>query len=450
MNILNEIKRLKEDAISFHGLVLLNLIIVIYMSVIPALTQLRAAREGAYDFFETLTVVPIAPEIRIYLSIGIYLLICASIYIKKTSYDMNDKAFIWFSIYEIVLVTILMLVLDMCYNGIIFLLMAEYLSYAGIRNRGLGFLFTSFFIYLICNYNLMTIVYPFNSFNLWAAYYPKATEALILGLKSSFEILNIMFFVIYLVILIFRDKREKMQIRELNNKLKDANEQLREYAVEKEQMGEMKERNRLAREIHDTIGHILTGISVGVEAVQVLMDIAPDAAKEQLTTIGEMSKNGLNDVRRSVHKLKPDTMEMKSLDHAIYQMVEETSKTTGAKIYFVSYGIGLKYGADEEETIFRLVQEGTTNSLRHGKASEIWIRLDKTEDGVSISLNDNGEGCATVKEGFGLTHMRERVEMLGGNISFSGENGFAIRANIPIRQGNEIKGEVYEDKGNNR
>ncbi len=442
MNISKKLNKLGEVSVSFYAIVLINLIVVIYMAVIPALTQLRASQDNAYDFFQTLTVVPIAPEIRIYLSIAVYVLICMTIFIKKSSYDITDRAFVWLNIYEIILVTMLMLLLDMCYNGIIFLVMAEYLSYVGIRRRGLGFMVASFFIYLICNYNLMTILYPFNAFDLWAAYYPRATESFILGLKSSFEILNIMFFVIYVVLLIFRDKREKKQIRELNSKLKDANEQLRQYALEKEQMGEMKERNRLAREIHDTIGHILTGISVGVEAVQVLMDIAPDAAKEQLNSIGDMSRNGLSDVRRSVHKLKPDSLEMKSLDHAIYQMVEETSKTTGAKIYFVSYGIGLRYEADEEETIFRLVQEGTTNSLRHGKATEIWIRLDKTENGITISLNDNGEGCPEVKEGFGLSHMRERVEMLGGNISFSGENGFAIKANIPIRQGKERKGEM--------
>ena len=212
-----------------------------------------------------------------------------------------------------------------------------------------------------------------------------------------------------------------------------ANEQLHEFAQEKELMGETKERNRLAREIHDTLGHILTGISVGIDAVLVLMDIAPDKAKEQLEGIGDTARRGLQDVRRSVRKLKPDALERMSLNNAIHQMIEDMSKVTNTKIYFVSYMEELKFEADEEEVIYRIIQESTTNAIRHGKATEIWIRISEKEEELTIIISDNGCGCEDIKEGFGLKHIRERVELLNGEVNYQGLIGFTMIAKIPIR-----------------
>ena len=190
---------------------------------------------------------------------------------------------------------------------------------------------------MVCSYNLVTMFIPLNSFETWVAFYDGETESLFLGVKTICEILNMILFLVYIVILMMKDKRERERIQLLNAQLQKANEQLHEFAQEKELMGETKERNRLAREIHDTLGHILTGISVGIDAVLVLMDIAPDKAKEQLEGIGDTARRGLQDVRRSVRKLKPDALERMSLNNAIHQMIEDMSKVTNTKIYFVSY-----------------------------------------------------------------------------------------------------------------
>ena len=199
-------------------------------------------------------------------------------------------------------------------------------------------------------------------------------------------------------------------------------------------MGETRERNRLAREIHDTLGHILTGISVGVDAVSVLMDVSPEAAKKQLATIGDMARTGLNDVRRSVRKLKPDALERMSLENAIFQMTEEMSKGTNTKIYFASYMDKLEFEPDIEETLYRIVQESTTNAIRHGKATEIWIRISEKNGEMILMVSDNGRGCADIEEGFGLKHMRERVELAGGSLFYEGVFGFTVIVKIPIRR----------------
>ena len=168
------------------------------------------------------------------------------------------------------------------------------------------------------------------------------------------------------------------------------------------------------------------------------MDIAPDKAKEQLEGIGDTARRGLQDVRRSVRKLKPDALERMSLNNAIHQMIEDMSKVTNTKIYFVSYMEELEFEADEEEVIYRIIQESTTNAIRHGKATEIWIRISEKDEELMIIISDNGCGCESI---------RERVELLNGEVNYQGMIGFTIIAKIPIR--NKLTGKKDRDELNN-
>ena len=77
----------------------------------------------------------------------------------------------------------------------------------------------------------------------------------------------------------------------------------------------------------------------------------------------------------------------------------------------------LEFEADEEEVIYRIIQESTTNAIRHGKATEIWIRISEKDEELMIIISDNGCGCESIKEGFGLKHIRERVELLNGEVN---------------------------------
>lgn len=359
--------------------------------------------------------------------------LCGIIYYKRRNEEEGKEKVLLWNIFEIIFLIFVLKELDMTYNGVIFLIVADMLTYVEDRKNKLIFLFISFLCYMVCSYNLVTMFIPLNSFETWVAFYDGETESLFLGVKTICEILNMILFLVYIVILMMKDRRERERIQLLNAQLQKANEQLHEFAQEKELMGETKERNRLAREIHDTLGHILTGISVGIDAVLVLMDIAPDKAKEQLEGIGDTARRGLQDVRRSVRKLKPDALERMSLNNAIHQMIEDMSKVTNTKIYFVSYMEELKFEADEEEVIYRIIQESTTNAIRHGKATEIWIRISEKEEELTIIISDNGCGCEDIKEGFGLKHIRERVELLNGEVNYQGLIGFTMIAKIPIR-----------------
>ena len=414
---------------------ILNLIMVLFLAGTITLTQYRIAfAQNARSFLSQLAVMPEQPQIRMLTVVGCCVLI-ALVMVAKRDGDVQGTG--WFtslSFLEIVLVLLLMWQLDMGYNGIVFFVFADILFYVKRSGSRLLILVLAFLCYLAGNYQLVSLLFPMNSFETWVSFYDYNTGRFFLGMRTLCELGNTVLFLVYMILLLLADRQENERITSLNEQLQRANEQLHAFAEEKEQMGETRERNRLAREIHDTLGHILTGISVGVDAVSVLMDVSPEAAKKQLATIGDMARTGLNDVRRSVRKLKPDALERMSLENAIFQMTEERSKGTNTKIYFASYMDKLEFEPDIEETLYRIVQESTTNAIRHGKATEIWIRISEKNGEMILMVSDNGRGCADIEEGFGLKHMRERVELAGGSLFYEGVFGFTVIVKIPIRR----------------
>ena len=223
----------------------------------------------------------------------------------------------------------------------------------------------------------------------------------------------------------------------LYSDLLDANVQLEEYARESVKMAETKERNRLAREIHDTIGHALTGIITGIDACMALMDVAPEVAKKQLGAIGEVARQGMTDVRRSVRALRPDALEKFDLENALSRTINDMCTATNAEIEYQCDTRLDCFTEDEEDMIYRIVQESITNAIRHGHANYIRVLIGCTGDTLQISVKDNGIGCKDIKEGFGLHHMKERLEMLGGSLRYNGKEGFEVEACIPIRRGME-------------
>lgn len=105
------------------------------------------------------------------------------------------------------------------------------------------------------------------------------------------------------------------------------------------------------------------------------------------------------------------------------------------EIHFETEEKHLKFDEDEENAIYRVIQESITNAVRHGHAKKIWITLKKIDGEILLVIKDNGIGCEEVKSGFGTKHIKERIEMLKGTVSFDGRNGFTVTARIPIRWG---------------
>lgn len=323
------------------------------------------------------------------------------------------------------------------YTGIVMLLLADIMRYRIDWRKRIIYIFVICVFYLtISSASMQEQLRVIPLSRMWA-YYRRDVRGSLLSLLDMLGLVNMLFFILYMVVLTLSQTSEKERILRLNSQLQKANRKLEEYAREQVRMTETRERNRLAREIHDTLGHSLTGIITGIEACIMLMDIAPEATKEQLRAIAEVARNGITDVRHSVNALRPDALETLDLQSAIRKLVEESEKSTGVKIdLFYPQGLQ-KMDQDEEDVLYRIVQESITNAFRHGSASHIEVRLELDDSDLRIRIKDNGSGCDDVHSGFGLHHMRERIEMLKGTLSYSGRDGFLIEASIPIRAASE-------------
>ena len=319
------------------------------------------------------------------------------------------------------------------YTGIVMLLLADAMRYRIDWKKRIIYIVAICIAYLAMSGNKMySLPHVIPLSQMWA-YYRQDVRNSLLSVLDMLSLLNTMIFILYMVVMTLSQTSEKERILRLNSQLQMANRKLEEYAQEQVRMTETRERNRLAREIHDTLGHSLTGIITGIEACIMLMDIAPEATKEQLRAIAEVARNGITDVRHSVNALRPDALETLSLESAIRKLVEESEKSTGVKIDLVFPENLQNLDQDEEDVLYRIVQESITNAIRHGKATHIDVRMVHVDNDLRIRIADNGKGCDNIQSGFGLHHMQERIDMLKGTLSYSGKDGFVIEAVVPIR-----------------
>lgn len=287
------------------------------------------------------------------------------------------------------------------------------------------------------DYGLASVNYSLYDIQDYIACYDLGRQSYILGIYNVLTSLNMVLFIIFCAFVIQEQRGTIQQVNELYEELQRANEKLQKYAAMKEKMGQTKERNRLAREIHDTLGHTLTGISAGIDACIATIDIAPDKTKGQLEVISGVTREGIQEVRRSVSRLRPDALERLSSGVGDPKAGGGQQRPDGHESFFDCQAQPLRFCEDEENAIYRVIQESLTNAMRHGKATRVDIRMWRKDGDVRLTIQDNGIGCAKIQPGFGTEHIRERIALLNGTVAFDGSHGFLVDATIPIRWGEE-------------
>lgn len=408
-----------------------NGMVVFLMSGFMSITQEKIIKSmSARSFLETLPIVPMPAGECFAIAMGSFLLLAGLGHLYRRDTLTDTMRYLVF-LAEISACLMVMRSLNLAYDGVVLLVVADLMHRYQGKNQSWLLVIAMFGLYFIANYNLAVFQGHVAPFDAYATYYKSSVQAILLAVKNGFVSINIILFVLYLVLLVQSKHQEKERIASLNTQLGEANKRLRAYAIEAERMAETRERNRLAREIHDTLGHALTGIAAGLDACIILVDAAPEAAKKQLAKIRETARRGITDVRRSVKKLRPDDLEKLPLRHAIARMVAEFAESSNMKIKVVALGWPDNLREDEEEVIYRVVQEGITNANQHGHATEAIVTIG-TEPGRNyIIIADNGIGCREVEPGFGLRHMKERLGLLHGRLRYWSDNGFTLEATIP-------------------
>jgi signal transduction histidine kinase len=209
------------------------------------------------------------------------------------------------------------------------------------------------------------------------------------------------------------------------NELAKLNAELRATQQLLVDSSQVAERMRIARELHDLVGHHLTGLSLNLEVASHLTE---GKAQEHIQTAQSVTKVLLEDVREVVNSLRGD--DSFDLGRAIRTLTKDIPKP---RIHLdVPEDLGI-YDPVRAETILRCIQEIITNAVRHSGSQNLWIALVKTPDGVEVRARDDGRGVKQLRSGNGLIGMRERVEQVGGHLEMEStpNTGFRLRLRIP-------------------
>ncbi len=202
------------------------------------------------------------------------------------------------------------------------------------------------------------------------------------------------------------------------------------YAVVAE-VTALEERQRIAKEIHDTAGHSLTTVIMQTETAKRIIDSNPEEAKQKLIAANLQARHALEELRDSVHLLSGGG-EKGSLREDLLAIVHESTDGTG---------ITIRWDIAEVECLpakhrflCNTLKEGISNGLRHGGATAFWFELKEEEGNLLFLLSDNGKGLEgkNLALGFGLSSMQQRAAALGGEVHFfSDEEGFELRLRLP-------------------
>jgi signal transduction histidine kinase len=256
-----------------------------------------------------------------------------------------------------------------------------------------------------------------------------------LAIQAFFSIGSALVFVFIFTRVLFQMEKSKQEVERLASELTEANRKLREYSVQVEELATTQERNRLAREIHDSLGHYFTVINVQIEAARAIIGADPPRGLDALTKAQNLTKEGLNEVRRSIAALRVSATENQSLTEAITKLVED-NRSAGIVTEFEVKGQPHTLQPAIEQTLYRAAQEGLTNIRKHAFASRVDLCLAYGPEQVKLKISDNGTGPTPQSEGkgFGLLGISERVNLLNGHLraeSAAGQ-GFTLEVEIPF------------------
>jgi two-component system NarL family sensor kinase len=208
----------------------------------------------------------------------------------------------------------------------------------------------------------------------------------------------------------------------------------------------VEERNRLAREVHDTLAQELAGIALQLEAADILLDTAPDRARTRIRQALEQTRESLAEARRSVLDLRSGPLERQNLSLALEELVARVAEEIDLTVVSRVAIDGPRLPARHEQALYRIAQEALSNVRRHAHATTVEVELSREPGLVRLTIADDGCGFAAeppqaechheapagVTKGFGLISMRERAHLLGGTMRISSGPGAGTRVEVCI------------------
>lgn len=239
-------------------------------------------------------------------------------------------------------------------------------------------------------------------------------------------------FIIAFIQMAVNEEKARVEVEKLVKDLENANQALREYAAQVEELTLAKERNRMAREIHDGLGHYLTTVNMQIQAALAVIEKDKKQAAKTLASAQRLTKEALVEIRRSVSDLR-ETEEVEPLSTRVEKLINVMGALKISPSYLV-LGEPRPLKPAVELALYRVAQEGLSNIYKHAGATEVWVQLDYSQpDQIVLEIKDNGSGGMLYDEGWGLRGLQERVNLLNGKIEIESSlgQGFKIVVSIP-------------------
>jgi signal transduction histidine kinase len=229
------------------------------------------------------------------------------------------------------------------------------------------------------------------------------------------------------------------RLRTQRASLEQANLQLRHYASTLEHLTLSRERNRVARELHDTLAHSLSGLTVQLETAKAYWEVDPLTARARIETALETARSGLDETRRALKALRASPLDDLGLSLALQTMVVSAAERADLRVTLsVAAPEALPVlTPDVEQGIYRIAQEALANVIHHAGAKQLEVQLSACNDQVTLMVRDDGRGFALTQAEqpghFGLAGMRERAHLIGGTLTITSQPGAgtAVRLTIP-------------------
>ncbi len=212
-------------------------------------------------------------------------------------------------------------------------------------------------------------------------------------------------------------------------------DQVKEYATTAEELAITRERNRFARDMHDTLGHTLTLLIALLEVSNITVASDIEKTRDKINKALEVARDGLSEARRSISGLAPEKIDESSLVNSLDKLIADF-RSSDICIDFTVDGMEKSINRMTLEVLYRACQEAMTNSIRHGLARHIDVILKFYQDNLKLFIIDDGRGCKFIKKGFGISGMEQRIKNLGGMVVYGsdGENGFNVHIEVPIKK----------------
>lgn len=222
--------------------------------------------------------------------------------------------------------------------------------------------------------------------------------------------------------------------------LKKANHDLEAYYETLEEVVKLRERTRISRDIHDSVGHALATTLIQLQAIEHKLKEKNEPDAFMIARLVDFMRSALESTRAIVHNMVDISKENKHFKEDLQDLVQGFSNRTGRDISLILSEDFPMVTETLSDALYRIIQESLTNSLKHSNASKVNIVLSDSTEALFLTIHDNGTGKKTFNEGFGMLQMRKRVSELSGQIDFSihEEEGLITKLVIPKEKTNEF------------